>query len=249
MNCGKYQNLISSLLDGELDEKTSVEVRSHLLICEGCSRLHEDFSSILSFSEETFAEDSIPPNSQALWCRINNIIETEIEADLVSKETASTGEKQSYLRTIFGGPWQFSPSQIFSSVIGVALISSLLTIVAVKNFSGPNEIHTDAELQPNFFETVLSKVGFAETPQQKYQRRIDEQKSAIAYWKKRVEIRKVQWDSHLQEAFDRNLEQINKVVNEYTKILQENPQDKISTEMLDSALSEKMDFLREFAEL
>jgi hypothetical protein len=42
---------------------------------------------------------------------------------------------------------------------------------------------------------------------------------------------------------------INKSVNEYTEILQEDPQDSISSEMLDSALNEKMELLREFSEL
>jgi len=247
MNCEKYQNLISSYLDGDLDSKTSNEIRNHFSNCPDCAKIHEDFASILRFSEESFAEDSAPPNPQALWCRINNIIETELETE------AATGSTQSlqpgFFKRIFGRAWQFTPSQVFSSVLGVALISSLLTIVGIKNFSAPDEIHSDVEMQPNVFETALAKIGFVETPQQKNQRKIEEQKSAIAYWKKRVELKKVQWDSHIQQAFDRNLREIDKVVNEYTKILQENPQDKISTEMLDSALSEKMEFLREFAEL
>jgi hypothetical protein len=38
-------------------------------------------------------------------------------------------------------------------------------------------------------------------------------------------------------------------VYENDRILQENPQDDLSGEMLDSALNEKMELLREFAEL
>ena len=248
MNCEKYQSLISSFLDGDLDSQTNQEVETHLTLCADCAKIHEDFASILKFSDETFSEDSAPPNPQALWCRINNIIETEVKDEL-AVEASEKQARPGFLKRFWGSAWQFSPSQVFSSVIGIALVSSLLTIVGIKNFSGPNEIHSDVEMQPNVFETMLSKIGFVETPQEKYKRRIDEQKSAVAYWKKRVELKKVQWDSHLQQAFDRNLKEIDKVVNEYTKILQENPQDKISTEMLDSALSEKMEFLREFAEL
>ncbi|MCB1025118.1 MAG: zf-HC2 domain-containing protein [Acidobacteria bacterium] len=248
MNCEKYQNLISQFLDGELEPNEVSELETHCSICVECSKLREDFESILNFSDETLSAESAPPNSQALWCRINNIIETDIKAEIaaeVNEEKAPKG----FFRKFAGSSWNLSPSQVLTSVIGVALVSSLITIVAVQNFSGPTEVHTGIEMQPNIFETALSKVGLMESAKEKHLRRINEQKSAIAYWRKRVEMRKVQWDSHLQTAFDRNLKEIDKVVNEYTKILQENPQDKISSEMLDSALSEKMEFLREFAEL
>ena len=61
--------------------------------------------------------------------------------------------------------------------------------------------------------------------------------------------RRVNWDAHLREAFDRNLNEINQVVVEYDKILKENPQDDLSGEMLDSAMTEKVELLREFSEL
>jgi CHASE3 domain sensor protein len=64
-----------------------------------------------------------------------------------------------------------------------------------------------------------------------------------------VQARRNQWNRNLREAFDRNLREIDQVVAEYTQILEENPQDDLSGEMLDSALKEKMDLLREFSEL
>jgi hypothetical protein len=53
----------------------------------------------------------------------------------------------------------------------------------------------------------------------------------------------------MRDAFDKNLNVINESVNDYTLILQQNPEDEITGEMLDSALDEKMDMLRKFAEL
>ncbi len=247
MKCEYYQNLISEFLDNELDEPVAADVKSHLAICPECARTFEECASIVQFSGKAFQEDSTPLNSQAMWCRITNLIETEIEPDSIANNPEPA--KPGLIKRFFNGSVQFSPPQIVTSVLGIALMSSLLTIVSIKNFTGPNEIHIDEEQPPNVVETMLSSIGVVETPQQKHQRRIEEQRSAIAYWIKRVELRRVQWDSHLQIAFDRNLREIDKAVNEYTKILQENPEDKISTEMLDSALSEKMEFLREFAEL
>ncbi len=99
------------------------------------------------------------------------------------------------------------------------------------------------------FETVLGEFGLVETVRQIREKKVKERQATIAYWNNRVEARRVQWDTHLREAFDRNINEINQVVTEYDKILQENPQDDLSGEMLDSALSEKAELLREFSDL
>ena len=76
-----------------------------------------------------------------------------------------------------------------------------------------------------------------------------EEEKSIDYWKKRVETRRIKWDPDTRRVFDRNLSVIEKTVDEYTEILQEDPQDQISNEMLDAALNDKMELLREFSEL
>jgi hypothetical protein len=53
----------------------------------------------------------------------------------------------------------------------------------------------------------------------------------------------------MRAAFDRNLFEIDQAVNDYTQILQKDPDDQLSEEMLDSALTEKMNLLRQFSEL
>ncbi len=248
MNCDKCQNLISGYIDGDLDAKSSEAVETHFSLCAECAKLHEDFASILGFCDETFAEDSVPPNSQAMWCRINNIIETEVEPELaVEKARKTTG--QNWFSRIWNSKLQFSTSQVLTSFFGIALISSLLTIVGVKNFSAPNDALSENQIQPTVFEKVMAKLGVADTPEQKIERRVNERKEAIEYWKKRVEVRRTNWDSDTRRVFDRNLNVIEKSVNEYTQILREDPQDKISNEMLDAALNEKMELLREFSEL
>jgi hypothetical protein len=95
----------------------------------------------------------------------------------------------------------------------------------------------------------MAKVGLIDTPQKARERRIKEQQAAIEYWNQRVAARRVQWDKNMRDAFDRNMNEIDSAVNEYTLILQRDPQDDLSGEMLDSALNEKMNLLREFSEL
>jgi len=237
MNCEQCKELISVYLDNELEAEVSTSIRTHLAVCLECAKMCEDFAMILDFCDLDETEHSLPPNSKALWCRINNLIETEIAAEL-QPEIKKEEPKRS---------WQFSFSQVFASILGIALVSSLLTIVGIKNYStGDASANTTA---PSVFDRALGKMGLVETPEKVRENRIKEQQEAIAYWNKRVQEKRINWAANLREAFDRNLIEIDQTVYEYDKILQENPQDDLSSEMLDSALNEKMALLREFSEL
>ena len=250
MNCEHCQELISVFLDNELDETSSARVREHLAVCEPCSKVCEDLAMIIDFCQLDTDETILPPNPQALWCRINNVIESEVQAEIQKenkeKALAATAETQ---KGWLPRRWNFSFMQAASAVLFVALVSSVLTIIAIKNYSGAGSDVSAQTAPPTLFEKILGKVGLIETPKQKRERIIKEREAAIAYWNKRVEERRAQWNANLRDAFDRNLNEINQAVNEYTEILQENPQDELSGEMLDSALNEKMELLREFSEL
>ena len=236
MNCKKCQELLSEFIDGELEQKVTAEVETHLGLCLECAALHEDFAGILGMCDKKgVTEETAPPNPQAMWCRINNIIEAEVKPEIEVKKQKSR-------------IWSFSFSQIATAVVGIAIISSLLTFVGLKNADVPSDVSSKST-PPTLFQRALSKVGLAETPKEARERRMREQQTAIEYWNKRVEARRSQWDKNLREAFDRNLHEIDQVVTEYTNILEENPQDELSGEMLDSALNEKMDLLREFSDL
>lgn len=246
MNCEQCQELISAFLDNELESADSLNVQMHLKICPECAKVCEDFASILDFCSESPANEILPPNSQALWCRISNIIESEVQAEIQKERKEEIPPEK---KGLFGGGWQLSFSQLVSTVLGIAVISSLLTIVGIQNYSAPAEDFAVIPAERSIFQKVLGKLGLIETPQQMRERRIKERLSAIEYWNKRVEARRAQWDAQLRDAFDRNLREIDKTVFEYNNILEKNPQDELSGEMLDSTLNEKMELLREFAEL
>jgi hypothetical protein len=249
MNCEHCQELISVFLDNELDELSSTEVREHLAVCAPCSKVCEDLAMIIDFCQLDADETVLPPNPQALWCRINNVIESEVKAEIQkeNKEKAIAAEAEKASPGWFPRRWHFSFMQVASAVLFVALVSSVLTIIGIKNYSARDNDITSAP--PTLFERILGKIGLMETPQARRERILKERQAAIDYWNKRVEARRAQWNANLRDAFDRNLNEINQAVNEYTEILQENPQDELSGEMLDSALNEKMELLREFSEL
>jgi hypothetical protein len=250
MNCEQCKEQISAFLDNELDQTSSENVQTHLAVCLDCAKVCEDLALIVDFCIEDEAEPILSPNSNALWCRINNIIETEVKPELAQETIQTETADQGLFSKVWNNSWQMSFSQVFASFLGIALISSLLTIVGIKNFSAPTEGFADnATVSETIFDKVLGRIGLIETPQQARLRKIQEQQKVIDYWNQRVELRRQSWNGQVRETFDRNLREIDQVVYEYNTILEKDPQDNLSGEMLDAAMKEKMDLLRAFAEL
>ncbi len=245
MNCDGCQENLSLFLDGELDETQAANVRTHLSLCADCAKLCEDFASILDNCKlEELAEEAPALNTNALWCRISNTLEAEIKPEpQVDVEPAPQG--------FFARVWNLSFSQAASGVLAVALISSLLTVVGIRNYfqpTGEDFTSRTGESQTTF-EKLLSKVGLTDTPQAARQKRLREQQATIDYWNQRVQMRRAMWDDNLRRGFDRNLQAIDQAVFEYQQTLEQNPEDELSGEMLDSVMTEKMNLLREFSEL
>ncbi len=227
-------------MDCDLDEVRSTLIRAHLAMCDDCSAVCEDIASLVDVCKTGSPNELLPPNSQALWCRINNIIESEIAPEVVR---APEPPRKRF--------WQLSFPQLATALVAIAVISSLLTVVAIRQYTLPkgDDFTTRNASTQTTFEKLLSKVGLVETPQQARERRVKEQQSAISYWDTRVQARRIQWDNHSREVFDRNLQVINQSLNEYTVILEQDPDDDLSSEMLDSVLNDKMNLLRDFSDL
>jgi hypothetical protein len=239
MNCDECKDLIDQFMDNELDTIQASGVRTHLAGCDDCARVCEEIASILDLCNAEAASEIVPPNSKALWCRINNVIENEVKA----QEAIQTAPPRRF--------WHLSLGQLSAAFLFIAIVSSLLTIVAVRHYlpaSAPDVTMRSASTQSTF-EKILCKVGLIETPQQARERRLQQQKAAIDYWNERVQARRAQWDRATRDAFDRNLEVIDESVNDYTLILQKDPDDELSGEMLDSVMDDKMNLLRDFSDL
>ncbi|MGE3465387.1 MAG: anti-sigma factor [Pyrinomonadaceae bacterium] len=239
MKCEECNNLLGAFLDDELETDLADGVRMHLGSCRECAAVCEELTSILDVCATEPPSEIVPPNSHALWCRINNIIEHEVKPEPVPIEHA---------RRRF---WRLSFPQLATAVLTIALVSSVVTVVALKSYTEPatDDFTTRSEVTQTTFEKVLTRVGLMESPYEARQRRLKEQQAAIDYWNARVQNRRTQWDSATREAFDRNLQVIDQSVSEYTSILQRDPDDELSGEMLDTVLNEKMNLLRDFSDL
>lgn len=225
-------------MDNELDESQASEVRMHLAFCPECALVCEDLTSIIDVCKTDTASEIVPPNSKALWCRINNIIESEIKPTPVPVEEPR-------------GRWRFSFMQLASAVVVIMMVSSLVTFIAIRKYMQPpaDDFMARSAATQTTFEKVLSKLGLSETPGQARVRQAKEREAAIDYWNSRVQARRTQWDRATREAFDRNLRVIDESVNDYTMILQQDPEDDLSGEMLDSVLNDKVNLLRDFSDL
>jgi uncharacterized protein YukE len=239
MDCVECKGLLSSFMDNELDCERADAVRCHLAVCGDCALLCEELAAMLDVCALEAGVDLLPPNSKAIWCRINNLIECENKP-----EPAMPAEQARRPRF-----WQVSLWQATAAVLAIGLISSLLTAVALHNLQPADNDLAIQTGPPSIFQRALAKIGLAETPYEQRERRIKQHIAAIEYWNARVEARRQQWDRQTRDAFDRNLQVIDETVSEYKHILERDPDDDLSREMLDAVLSEKTSLLRDFSDL
>ena len=225
-------------MENDLDESRAESVRLHLAQCFTCANVCEEVAAIVDVAAVE-GEDLLPENnSKQMWCRINNMLESEQKVVTPVPEPPKKGL------------WHLSFWQLASGLACIALVSSLLTVVAIRNYYEP--IATDSlakSTSRSFLDRVMMKVGLAESPQEQLQRKLRDRQATIDYWNARVQVRRNQWDAQTRAAFDRNLREIDDSLNEYQTILQRDPDDDLTVEMMDSVLNEKMDLLRDFSDL
>jgi hypothetical protein len=79
--------------------------------------------------------------------------------------------------------------------------------------------------------------------------RMRQQQLTIEYWNQRVEQRKARWNPQVREAFERNVSMLDQTVEDSRRVLIQNPHDEVYEEMLNTALNDKMELLKEFSDM
>lgn len=250
MNCEDCLAQLDEYHEQTLSSAERVVICEHLEKCDSCHDFYRDLIVILDNCEHVQAHLETPPNAQALWLRISNTIECEQQSEITANTKAgivATNNAGWWTRAMETS-WKLSLQQMITAVLGVAVISALLTVVALQNtFSNQNGV---LAAQSNLFSPSWnSSQTEAAARNIELESRLKQQQMAIDYWNHRVALRKTRWNRDLRDAFERNLQAIDSVVADYKEQLQHNPDDSISEEMLDSALNDKMALLREFSEL
>lgn len=232
MNCENCQNLLSEFLDESLGFAERSDVEVHLQECAVCFHAHRELVSILSVCETVRDEYDSPPNPQALWLRISNLIESEQQTPAVSVQK---GKRASWWHRLSSQTLQLSFPQLASGIAAIAVVAALFTAVGLKGFSG-------SQVSENNLSSTVSFSGNIEE-------RLRQKQQVIDYWNQRTEQRKAQWDQKTREAFERNMLILDETVAQYKNALMENPHDEVYKEALDSAINEKIELLKEFSEL
>ena len=237
MNCEKCQDLISDFLDGALNSEDQSLLSTHLEECLTCVGVRDDLQSIVGFCRTHRGEYEAPPNERALWQRIRNMIESGA-GSVVPAAVPDKSSRTSVWKNWAGRSWELSFGQLVASAAIIVLVVSLSTIVALRRSQS-------GEAKGNAGSDMATLSLAAATVRD----RVSKQQQLISYWNQRVEFNKARWSPEMRETFERNLNVIDQTVNESLNSLNQNPQDEVSEEMLNAALSEKLSLLKEFAEL
>jgi anti-sigma factor RsiW len=233
MNCEKYQELLSDLVDGSASDGDRTTVEAHLSECVACAEVRDDLVAIVGFCQEHRGEYDAVPNERALWLRISNMI----EAEGLHTARPNVPSGASWWFRLMNRKWQLSFPQIAGALAAIVLLVSVAAVVGVRNVP---------VLGGSGFQSA--GLGFS-TSSVSVEDRYRQQQQTVAYWNQRVEMNKARWNSQMRDTFDRNMSVIDAAVNDSMSQLRQNPHDEISEEILNDALNDKINLLREFAEL
>ncbi len=245
MNCEKCQELLSDFLDGTLVDEDQKLFNTHLEECLPCADVREDLSAILSVAREYRGEYAAPPNERALWLRISNTIESELRGaararSSAAEPVAALSSPRGFWPRLLEKRWELSLPQLAGAVAAIIVSVSLVTALSIQSLRAPGPASAPAPIGIN---------DPSATTRITYDDYVERQQLAIEYWKQRIEMRKAHWNPRMRDAYERSLSGIDQVVNQSLQELRANPHDQVSEEMLNAALRDKMELLREFSEL
>ena len=229
MNCETCQELIHDLIDGSITQRDESTLNTHLKECLDCESVRQDLASIVGFCRTQRGQYEAPPNEQAMWLRIRNVI----EAELPSRVVANSEPQHSFFGRLMGRSWQLSLPQLAASTAAIVLLVSLVTVVGLRRWGGYGVV-----------AIAPAQFGVSDVNDRIWQRR-----QVIDYWNQRVELNKARWSPEMRETFDRNMQVIDQAVANSLDDLKRNPHDEVSEQMLNESLNDKLALLKEFSDL
>jgi len=228
MNCETCQELIHDLVDGSITQRDEFTLNTHLKECLDCDSVRRDLASIVGFCRTQRGQYDAPPNEQAMWLRIRNVIEAELPKNAI----ANPEPRRSFFSRLMGSSWELSLPQLATSTVAIVLLVSLVTVVGLRRWGGYGVAPTPPSVE-------ASNVN----------ERISQRRQVIDYWNQRVELNKARWSPEMRETFDRNMQVIDQAVANSLDELKRNPHDEISEQMLNESLNDKLSLLKEFSDL
>ena len=131
--------------------------------------------------------------------------------------------------------WHLSFPQLATSAAALVMVVSLVAVLGSRRLGSGSVAQTEG----------LTLVSSGASLKDRYRA----QQQIIDYWNQRVELNKTRWSPQVRETFERNMSVIDAAVNDSMNRLSENPHDGVSEDILNAALNDKVELLKEFAEL
>jgi anti-sigma factor RsiW len=246
MNCEKCQELLSDFLDGAIGDADRSTFDAHLQECLPCFNVHAEMNSIVTFCRETRGEDLAPPNPQALWLRILNTVEIEqaTAARAAATNPKGASQRENWWSRMMGRSWELSLPQVAMAVVAIIVVASLATVFSLRGLE-----KGVANLGEAVAATSNGGARGGAPAAALMNTNYDWQQQQIKYWNQVVEQRKVNWNPQVRADFERNLSLLDETVRESLDKLSQQPHDDLTEEMLNSALDDKMQLLKEFSDL
>jgi anti-sigma factor RsiW len=230
MNCEKCQEQLSDFLDGTLGHAEHASVSAHLAACLDCAAAREEFNSILAAARDAHEYLYAPSDERALWLRVRDAVASEERA-------ASAVARGGFWSRLLGARFQLSFPQLATGVAALVVSVSFLTAVGLR-YAGSDS----APARPNrAARRVVSDHLYPSTY-------VEPHEASLRYWEQRVEARKASWNPRMRASFDRSVDVLDATVKDSLADLRNNPHDEVAEEMLNSAIQDKIELMREFGE-
>jgi hypothetical protein len=249
MNCEKCQELFSDFMDDAMSDAERATFSAHLEECLQCFNVHAELNSIVSFCRESRGQYDAPPNEAALWLRIRNTVEGGTFAAVASaQDTTRRARLESWWSRMMGRSWELSLPQMATAVVAIIVFASLATVFGLRGLkSNPNTVSTNLNSSGS---RAVALTGANNGGSKVFEPR-DRlwQQQEINYLTQVVEQHKAHWNPQVRVDFERNLNLLDETVSDSLNKLSEHPHDDVTEEMLNSALNDKMQLLKEFSDL
>lgn len=235
MNCEKCQDLLSDYLDGSLGFAERRSVGAHLEACPECALARDELRSIVFFARESREQLTAPPDERALWLRIRGQIEHE--ESLAAAASAGARVRESVWSRLFSRRWEFTLPQLASGVAALAVAVAFVTTLGVQYLT-PARGGDGAGVGKG---RGVARMNYPQAYLQPHE-------ASLQYWQQRVEQQKASWNPRMRQSFDRSVSVLDEAVTESLGELQRNPHDEVAEQMLNAALRDKIELMREFGE-
>lgn len=235
MNCEKCEELLSDFLDGTLGHSEHAAVGAHLAACPPCDAARADFQAIIAVAREARGQLFAPADERALWLRVRGTVESG------ARPARAAAAGAGFWSRLFDKRWELSLPQLAAGAASLVIAVASVTALGVR-YAEPGE---GADAAARAGRRMTQRAVADEYYPRTY---LEPHAPSLQYWEQRVEARKARWNPRMRASFDRSVSVLDLTVSESLDDLRRNPHDEVAEEMLNSALRDKIELLREFGE-